>query len=103
MGERFARRFRHNPAGQIVSRTGAHGLYAWSGHGSGTTASAVDGRNFLTSIGGVAASQDARGNLVSDGSAGYVHGAENRPVGWSGGTLIYDPLGRLMLTSGPAG
>ena len=88
--------YAYNPAGQIVSRSGAHGLYAWTGHGQGSTATAVDGRNFLTSVGGATASQDARGNLLSDGSASYGYNLKNQLVAKSGTTqLYYEPLGRL--------
>jgi len=37
--------FTHNPAGQIHSRTGSNDAYSWTGHGSGSTASAANGLN----------------------------------------------------------
>ena len=95
----------YNPAGQIATRTGSNPAYAWTGHGSGTTNTSVDGRNFLTSVGGVAATQDAKGNLLSNQSGGssapvFSYTAENRLASGPGSNLYYDPLGRLRHVSG---
>lgn len=42
--------FTYNPASQIVTHLRDNDAYAWTGHGSGSTASAVDGLNRLTSV-----------------------------------------------------
>ncbi len=92
-------------AGQIATRTGSNPAYAWTAQGLGTTNTSVDGRNFLTSVGGVAATQDARGNLLSSPSGGssapvFSYTAENRLASGPGSNLYYDPLGRLRHVSG---
>jgi uncharacterized protein RhaS with RHS repeats len=97
--------FAHNPAGQIVSRIASNDLYAWTGHGSGTTASAANGLNQLASQGGAAFGYDGRGNLASDpGSSpgqaarSFAYTAENQLAsGWGHG-LACDALGRLYHT-----
>jgi hypothetical protein len=72
---------------------------------------AVNGLNQYTSAGPASFSYDAnacpepsrRGNLIADGTNGYVYDAENRLVGASGArtaTLVYDPAGRLWLSDG---
>ncbi len=99
--------FAYNPAGQIATRTGSNPAYAWTGHGLGTTSTSVDGRNFLTSVGGVSATQDARGNLLSSPSGGssapvFSYTPENRLSFGPGSTFYYDPLCRLRHTSGTA-
>jgi len=94
----------YNPAGQIASRTGSNDLYAWTGHGSGTTGTSVNGLNQIATHGGTAFAHDANGNLTSDGARSFTYDVENRLVAVSGGngaSLVYDPLGRLFeVTSG---
>ncbi|HEY0113197.1 MAG TPA: RHS repeat-associated core domain-containing protein [Allosphingosinicella sp.] len=85
----------YNPAGQIVTRSGAHGAYAWTGAVSGTTSSPANGLNQLTSHGGAALVHDAKGNLVSDGSRTFSYTAESRLATGPSTNLIHDPLGRL--------
>ncbi|HKH43215.1 MAG TPA: hypothetical protein VKM72_00980, partial [Thermoanaerobaculia bacterium] len=51
----------YNPASQIVSQNRSNDLYAWTGHGSGSTASVANGLNQLTSIGGAATTHDSKG------------------------------------------
>ena len=95
--------FTYNPASQIGGVTRANDLYAWTGHGSGSTASAVNGLNQLTSIGGAATAHDARGNLTTDPTSGktYSYSSENLLTGASGGvTLGYDPATRLYQIAG---
>ena len=90
--------FSYNPASQIASVTRSNNAYAWTGHGSGSTASVSNGLNQLASIGGSATAHDARGNLTSDPSAGKTYGysSENRLTSASGGVSVYyDPLGRI--------
>jgi RHS repeat-associated protein len=92
----------YNPASQIVSRTGSNDSYAWTGHGSGSTVSVADGLNRLSSIGGSAASYDARGNLTADPTSGkaYTYWPSDNAL-WTASppwaALSYDPLGRLAL------
>jgi YD repeat-containing protein len=42
--------FAYNPASQIVSTTRSNNLYAWTGHGSGTTGTTADGLNPYASV-----------------------------------------------------
>jgi len=98
--------FGYNPAGQIASTTRSNDLFAWTGHGSGTTNSTADGLNRLVSHSGTTLSYDAKGNLTSDGATTFAYDSENRLVSASGAknaTLAYDPLGRLyQVTAGTA-
>ena len=90
--------FAYNSASQIASQTKSNDLFAWTGHGSGTTAITANGLNQLTAIGGAAPTYDARGNLTSDPTSGrtYAYSSENLLTSASGGaTLAYDPLLRL--------
>src|SRR5215210_604745 len=54
--------YSYNPAFQIVGRTASNNAYAWTGHGSGSTAETSDGLNRLTQRGSIAYSHDARSN-----------------------------------------
>ena len=56
----------YNPASQITSTVRTGDAYAWTGHGNGSTAFVQNGLNQQTSIGGVAASWDTKGNLVTE-------------------------------------
>jgi RHS repeat-associated protein len=88
--------FAYNAAGQIVGATRSNDLYAWTGHGSGSTASTADGRNRLDSIDGAAVVHDARGNIVSDGTTSYTYSSENLLTSFgASGPIEYDPLLRL--------
>ncbi|HEY0629052.1 MAG TPA: hypothetical protein VGD23_06960, partial [Sphingomicrobium sp.] len=91
--------FTHNPASQINGTTRDNDGYAWTGHGSGSTASTANGLNQVTSAGGASLTYDARGNLISDGTRTFVYDAENRLVRSGNVTLGYDPLGRLIQVS----
>jgi YD repeat-containing protein len=53
--------FDHNPAGQITSRTASNDLSSWIGQTSSETTTAVDGRNQITSQGGLSFSYDTPG------------------------------------------
>ncbi len=97
--------FSYNPASQIGSVTRTNDSYAWTGHGSGSTASVANGLNQLTSIGGAATTHDTRGNLTTDPTTGktYSYSSENLLKTATGGvTLAYDPLLRLYDVTGPA-
>jgi len=92
--------YAYNPASQIVSTTRSNDLYAWTGHGNGTTATVANGLNQVTSVGGVSASHDANGNLTTDPTTGtaYTYTSENllrTGTGATPPTLTYDPAMRL--------
>ncbi|HEY0112197.1 MAG TPA: RHS repeat-associated core domain-containing protein [Allosphingosinicella sp.] len=90
--------FTYNPASQIASSTRSNDLYAWAGHGSGTTSSTVNGLNQLTAVGSATPTWDAKGNMVSHPSSGlsYGYSSENLLVTYNGGVhaASYDPLMR---------
>jgi len=93
--------FSYNPASQIVSATRSNDLYAWNGHGNGTTSSTADGKNRLSSHAGATPTYDARGNLTFDGTYSYTYSSENLLTsGANSGPLGYDPLMRFY-QSGP--
>ena len=89
----------YNPASQIVRREAANSLYAWTGHGSGTTSYAPDGLNRLTAqtTGGstLAFGHDARANRLNDEARSYGYDSENKARGVAAAPFHYDPLGRL--------
>jgi RHS repeat-associated protein len=88
--------FAYNPASQIVSTMRTNDLYAWTGHGNGTTSSTADGRNRLSSHAGATPTYDGNGNLTSDASTSYTYSSENLLVSTgSSGPLEYDPLMRF--------
>jgi RHS repeat-associated protein len=86
--------FAYNPASQIVSTTRSNNLYAWTGHGSGTTSTTADGLNRIASW-NATLTYDAKGNLTSDGIKTFAYDSENRQASVNGYPFHYDPLGRL--------
>jgi YD repeat-containing protein len=62
--------FSYSPASQITQTVRTGDMYAWTGHGNGSTAYVSNGRNQQTSIGGVTASWDSKGNLTSEPQSG---------------------------------
>jgi RHS repeat-associated protein len=101
--------YSYNPASQIVSTTRSNDLYAWTGHGSGTSNSPANGLNQLTSISGSNIAHDAKGNVTYDPTIGYgyAYSAENllTMVGtpYYQGGLAYDGLNRLTVAgAGPS-
>jgi RHS repeat-associated protein len=93
--------FSYNPASQIISTVRTGDMYAWTGHGNGSTAYLSNGLNEQTSIGGVNANWDTKGNLTSEPQSGKTYGysSENLLTSASGGvTLSYDPAMRLYQT-----
>ena len=99
--------FSYNPASQIGSVTRTNDAYAWTGHGSGSTASVANGLNQLATIGGAATAHDTKGNLTTDPTTGkgYTYSSENLLTGSTGGTaasLAYDPAMRLYQLTGAA-
>lgn len=91
----------YNPAGQIVSQLRSNDDYAFTGHGSGSTASAADGLNRLVTFGGVGVSGDARGNMTSDPTTGrsFVYGPQNELRTSGTFALGYDALLRPIDTA----
>jgi hypothetical protein len=94
--------FGYTPASQVGSVVRTNDTYAWTGHGNGTTVSAANGLNQVTSIGGAAPAYDPKGNLTTDPTSGktYSYTSENLLKYASGGgvpavNLTYDPLMRL--------
>ncbi len=104
--------FIYTPASQISQRTAANDNYNWLGATIANRAYTANGLNQYTNVGGVAISNDARGNLTRDASRSYCYDLENRLTGvaapaavnCAGPTLSlsYDPLGRLRQTVGAA-
>ena len=95
----------YNPASQISGQSRDNDAYAWTGHGSGSTATVTDGLNRLVSVGGAGFTYDANGNVMSDGATSFTYDPENRLAAASGAkaaTLGYDPLGRLAQVSSTA-
>lgn len=99
------RGFTYNPAGQIAQTTQSNDAYAFDGLYNVDRAYTVNGRNQLTSAGGVTLSYDARGNLTNSGTDTFAYTSENLLTVVTGAaSMAYDPFGRLWqvddLTSG---
>jgi RHS repeat-associated protein len=96
--------FSYGPDGRIVSATRSNDLYAWTGHGSGSSASTSNGLNQPGTHDGAALTHDSKGNLTSDGVSSFVYSSENlamiHHIGGQTGIRTYDPLTRLS-SSGP--
>jgi RHS repeat-associated protein len=91
----------YNPANQIVQRTVSRDIYAAPPASNVSHAYSANGLNQYTAAGPANFEYDGNGNLISDGTIGYVYDVENRLVSSSSGAnLLYDPLGRLVQTSG---
>jgi RHS repeat-associated protein len=93
--------FAYNPASQITSTVRTGDMYAWTGHGNGSTAFVQNGLNQQTSIGGVPATWDNKGNLTTEPQSGKTYGysSENLLTSATGGVaLAYDPALRLYQT-----
>jgi len=92
--------YEHNAASQIRSVNRDNDIYAWTGHYAVNRTYTTNGLNqysaAVSNLGNASYGYDANGNLISDGSKTYTYDAENRLVSATpGGTLAYDPLGRL--------
>lgn len=93
--------FTYNPASQIATNTRSNDIFAYREHYNLTRPYASNGLNQLTTAGPVTLGYDARGNLTTSGSSTYAYTSENLLSELTGGaTLSYDPLGRLMQTTG---
>jgi len=90
----------YNPASQIGQLPRSNDTYAWGGHYNVSRSYASNGLNQLTSAGATGLGYDARGNLTSSGSTIYSYNTLDQLTavsgGGLGGTLHYDPLGRLV-------
>jgi uncharacterized protein RhaS with RHS repeats len=58
--------FGYTPASQVRSVIRTNDAYAWTGHGNGTTISAANGLNQVTSVGGATVTYDFKANLKFD-------------------------------------
>ena len=89
--------FSYNPAGQIIEETSTNALYDWPAPGADfTDAYADNGLNQYTSVAGGAVAHDDLGNTTSADGSSYGFDKRNRLTSASpGGTLDYDPAGRL--------
>ncbi|MEQ8749527.1 MAG: RHS repeat-associated core domain-containing protein, partial [Amphiplicatus sp.] len=92
--------FARNPASQITERATTNPVYRFTDHVNVDVASAYNGLNQPTTIGGASINHDARGNLTGDGTTTYGYDVDNRLVSGTGGaTLKYDAGGRLVETA----
>jgi RHS repeat-associated protein len=92
--------YAYNPAWQIAGRTATSDLYAWTGHGNGTTATTADGLNRIASW-NTPLAYDAKGNMTSDGTRTYSYDSENKQTASGTAVFRYDPLGRLAGAGSP--
>jgi RHS repeat-associated protein len=96
--------FSYNPASQITQATRSNDLFAWAGHGTGSTSSTANGLNQITVHGGTSTSHDARGNMTADGlGKTFGYSSQNLLTSATGSvTLAYDPMLRLYQVAGVA-
>ncbi|HEX5182072.1 MAG TPA: RHS repeat-associated core domain-containing protein [Allosphingosinicella sp.] len=93
--------FSYNPANQITQNTRSNDIYAWTGHGNGSTNSTVNGLNQLTAVGSTVPTFDSKGNMTYAGGTTYSYSSENLLTSSSGGaSLTYDPKKRLYQVAG---
>jgi RHS repeat-associated protein len=97
--------FAYNPAGQIASTTRSNDLYAWTGHGLGTTSTTSNGRNQIAGWVNMLG-YDSKGNVTGDGTYAYGYSSENLLTSLTNSasgaiqnssTYSYDPLMRLAV------
>jgi RHS repeat-associated protein len=102
----------YNPASQALTRSSTNDAYASKTAYDVSRAYAVNGLNQYTGAGPASFNYDPNGNLISNGTTGYVYDAENRlvsaakqtsPTTTETTTLAYDPMGRLWQISSPSG
>lgn len=95
--------FTQNPAGQIVSETHASAAEDVVNSGRALFYSA-NALNQTTFAGSTALGYDGLGNLTSNGTTTYSYDALNNLLTSSaGGSLTYDPLGRIASATSAAG
>jgi RHS repeat-associated protein len=93
--------FTYNAAGQILTRIRSNDLFAYTGATTQNELYTLNGLNQATNIAGTAQGHDARGNLITSGTATYGYSSENMMTsGPSSATLSYDPALRLYQTVG---
>jgi RHS repeat-associated protein len=100
--------FSHNPASQIVGRTGSNNFYAYTGYANINRTDTHNGLNQISASDGTSFTYDAKGNLTTDGTQTFTYSSENLLLTRSpssGGTYIakYDPLMRLHEVQGNTG
>lgn len=96
----YTANFAYNTAGQIKSRTQSNQVFHSPGRPSINRGYSVNNLNQYTQAGNVDFQYDLRGNLIRSGSTNYQYTAENRLAQGPGGSLAYDPLGRLHSEGG---
>jgi RHS repeat-associated protein len=100
--------FGYTPASQVRSVVRTNDAYAWTGHGNGTTISAANGLNQVTTVGGATVEYNGNANLKLDPTTAktYTYTSENLLKTATGGvpavTATYDPLMRLYDVIGNA-
>ncbi|MGR4866938.1 RHS repeat-associated core domain-containing protein [Caulobacter sp. LARHSG274] len=94
----------YNPASQVRTFTISNQAYDWRGAVELSRQYVANGLNQYTQVGALSFTNDANGNLKSDGSTAYLYDVENRLITSTTGavtvSLSYDPLGRLWQTAG---
>jgi YD repeat-containing protein len=86
--------FGYNPAGQIVGATRSNDLYAWTGHGSGSTSTPADGLNRIAAVGSGIPAYDARQHDRGRPRQDFGFDSENRIASLAGASMHHDGLGR---------
>ncbi|WP_442857019.1 RHS repeat-associated core domain-containing protein [Caulobacter sp. Root487D2Y] len=91
----------YNAAGQVKSRTGSNSLYEWTAAPTARSYT-TNGLNQYAAVAGAPFSYDLRGNLSYDGTTGFGYDLDNHLTSTlAGGSLVYDPLGRLQEIAKP--
>lgn len=96
----YTANFAYNAAGQIKSRTQTNQAFRSLVPPSTNRSYSVNNLNQYTQAGSVGFQYDLRGNLTRSGTTNYQYTAENRLAQGPGGSLAYDPLGRLHSEGG---
>ena len=94
--------YARNQAQEITTLAANNPLYDWDGAAAGNTAYGANGLNQYTSIGGVAQSFDAGGNLTGAGTWNYAYDSDKRLRSVTGpvaAMLLYDANNRLRQTT----
>jgi RHS repeat-associated protein len=89
--------YAYNPASQVVSRTASNDLYSFA-QANANVGYTANGLNQLTTVGGGAATYDAKGNLLTEGGRSLGYDSENKLSSIATPQLyniLYDPLGRF--------
>lgn len=98
--------FTYNPAGQIATRFGSNGNYAWGAHANANRNYSTNALNQYTAVGAVTPTYDVKGNLTSAptilSNSTFAYNVNNALVTASSGSTIeyqfyQDPIGRLKI------